>query len=70
MTDDNIGDIINGNAFVEYVGNLYECIAVYGDRFILQDTCSDHHVELTLNRLMNESEICYYDEISKSPTGN
>ena len=66
ITTDTINDIIHGKALLEYVGNYYECIAVYGERLVFQETVSDYSVELTVNQLINDSNIrAIYPDDSK-----
>ena len=54
-------DILEGHAYLECLGNLYEYIGYKNGKFLFQSVSDDYHIEASYETLLNmpEYEIQY-----------
>lgn len=57
MREEKINDVLDGCAFLEYVGNLYEYVGSADGKHIFQCLSDDSRVSLTYQELLTSPEI-------------
>jgi hypothetical protein len=51
LNEQQINEIMEGCAFLEYYGNLYEYIGTYDGKLFFQNVNDDSHVEMSYEQL-------------------
>lgn len=57
MREEKINDVLDGCAFLEYVGNLYEYVGSANGKYMFQCLNDDSHVILSCQELLTSPHV-------------
>ena len=57
MREEKINDVLDGCAFLEYVGNLYEYVGSANGKHIFQCLSDDGHLSLSYQTLLTSPDV-------------